>query len=300
MTRSEEEGGILLVDKPTGPTSHDVVARARKALGTRRVGHTGTLDPLASGLLVLVVGSATRLSDALTGLAKTYVAEARLGVTTDTLDLEGEVTARRSGWEGLGQGDLAAALEALAGESLQVPPAYSAKKVAGEAAHRRARRGEKVTLAPVPVTVHEIGLVSVDLPLVRFRVRCSSGTYVRALARDLGEALGVGAHLTALRRISVGPFEVDAAAHLTAMDQATDTAWRTPLQALGAVGMPIVRVDRDDVHRLVTGQAIELQGHDELEGPTAAADADGLVALGEVSGRSFRPRKVFRRSEALS
>ena len=180
------------------------MARARRALDTRRVGHTGTLDPFASGLLLLCLGPATRLAEYLLGLDKEYLATARLGVTTDTLDREGDAVETASGWETLSSDEVRAALDELTGSISQTPPAFSAKKVKGEAAHRLARRGEAPELEPVTVTIHELELLDLDLPRVRFRVRCSSGTYVRAIARDVGEALGVGAHLTELRRTGIG------------------------------------------------------------------------------------------------
>jgi tRNA pseudouridine55 synthase len=205
---------VLPVDKPEGPTSHDVVAAARKALSERRIGHTGTLDPFASGLLLLCVGRATRLAEYFSGLDKEYEAEARLGIATDTLDRDGNVVAVSERWSEVTEEGLEAALGALRGDIEQVPPQFSAKKVEGERAYKSARDGRRVELPPVPVTVRELTLTGVDLPFVRFRVRCSSGTYVRALARDLGAGLGVGAHLTALRRTAVGPRSVEGALRL--------------------------------------------------------------------------------------
>ncbi|NIP58321.1 MAG: tRNA pseudouridine(55) synthase TruB, partial [Gemmatimonadetes bacterium] len=200
--------GVLPVDKPVGPTSHDVVARARRALDTGRIGHTGTLDPFASGLLLLCVGPATRLSEYLTALEKSYVAVARLGVGTDTLDPEGAVVERSDSWSELDRARIEEASASFLGRREQVPPQFSAKKVGGEAMYARARRGERVELSPIPVEIHELELLGVDLPDVRLRIRCSSGTYVRALARDLGAALGEPAHLAELRRTAVGSFRV--------------------------------------------------------------------------------------------
>lgn len=229
--------GLLIVDKPTGPTSHGLVARARRALGTRKIGHAGTLDPMASGLLVLGVGHATRLLTFVVGADKEYLATVRLGVATSTEDAQGEVTAvaPASAVRRLDRARLAAAMAGLRGEGDQVPSAVSAIKVDGRRAYARVRDGEDVTLAPrrVRIDAFELldargpvpaagdtddpdglassGAIALDLDV---RVACSSGTYVRALARDLGAALGVGAHLTALRRTRVGPFTIDEAVTL--------------------------------------------------------------------------------------
>jgi tRNA pseudouridine55 synthase len=285
--------GILLVDKPRGPTSHDVVARARKTLDERRVGHTGTLDPFATGLLLLCVGGATRLSQYLTGLDKTYEAEARLGVATDTLDVDGEVVAESDGWQALDADRVEAGLAGLRGEQRQVPPQYSAKKVGGVAMHRRARKGETVALEARPVVIHELELTEVDLPEIRFRVRCSSGTYVRALARDLGEALGVGAHLTALRRTAVGSFRVEDALPLADLrdgEGVPDDAWVAPLDALGH--LPRVEVEEDVAAALAHGRILEWEGEDRPE-PLVVAHEGELVAVCQLVSGRLRPRKVF-------
>ena len=288
-------GGVLPVDKPAGPTSHDVVARARRSLGTRRVGHTGTLDPFATGLLLLCVGPATRLSQYLTGLDKTYEATAVLGVRTETDDPEGAVVASDERWRGLSREEVEGALAARVGRQAQVPPAFSAKKVGGEAAHRRARRGEAVALEPVEVEVFEAGLLDLALPEARFRVRCSSGTYVRALARDLGEDLGTGAHLSALRRTGVGPFGVEGALSLEALDDpaAVAAAWIPPARALAH--LPRVEVSADEAARLAHGQTLRpASDAAPPEGPVAAVREGELVAVGEMEEGALRPRKVFQ------
>lgn len=297
-------GGVLPVDKPAGPTSHDVVAIARRALGTRRVGHTGTLDPFASGLLLLVVGEATRLSPYFTGLDKTYLAETRLGASTASGDTEGEVLSSNDGWRELEREDVVSALAALTGRLVQRPPAYSAKKVRGEPAHRRARRGETVTLEPVDVTVHELELIALELPNIVFSVRCSSGTYVRALARDLGAALGVGAHLTGLRRTRVGGFRVENAITADALAAGPGPSalpWIAPARALEQAGLDLIRAPAHAVAGLVHGRAVDVPSAGPATSvPTivAVADDEGLVALGELSGSRLRPLKVFRRPEA--
>lgn len=283
---------VLPVDKPVGPTSHDIVGAVRKALDRRRVGHTGTLDPFASGLLLVCVGRATRLAEYLSGLDKTYEATARLGVATDTLDREGEVVETRAGWHDLDSGAVEAALAPLRGRIEQVPPAYSAKKIGGQPAHRLARRGAVVELAPATVTVHELALTSLELPLVGFRVRCSSGTYVRALARDLGERLGVGAHLVELRRTAIGAFGVEGAVTPEQLGDgaAVAAAALDPLEALHH--LPKLEADAAEASSIAQGRPLE--GVDAgLSGLVAVAHGGSLVAVGESSGGVLRPRKVF-------
>ncbi len=314
MNVTDAPSGILPVDKPTGPTSHDLVASARRALGTRRVGHAGTLDPFASGLLLLLVGGGTRLAEYLSPLPKSYVATARLGIRTTTHDPEGEVVERSDGWKALATESIREALDAFRGEVRQLPPRYSAKKVGGRPAHRRVRAGEEVTLAPATVTIHEVALEEVRLPELRFRVTCSTGTYIRAMARDLGEALGVGAYLTDLRRTRIGPFSVEEAlpAHRLEEDPgAARAALHPPLLALPH--LPRIELDADEAARVAMGQAVPVPGtgdggeevrvewHDDPSGrgsgPVALAREGELVAVGEVSEGRIRPRKVFRHPE---
>lgn len=207
--------GVLVVDKPGGPTSHDVVARVRRALRERRIGHTGTLDPLATGVLPLVVGRATRLAVFLSGDEKEYVADVRLGSSTDTYDAAGTHVARAGGRapESITIDEVTAALDGFRGTYDQVPPAFSAKKVGGVAAYTLARKKERVALVPASVTVSALTVEAFDQRRVRLRLTCSAGFYVRALAHELGERLGCGAHLEALRRTRAGAFtEADAVA----------------------------------------------------------------------------------------
>lgn len=289
---SAPAGFVLPVDKPEGPTSHDVVGAARRALGERRVGHSGTLDPFASGLLLLCVGRATRIAEYLTGLDKAYEATALLGVSTDTLDRDGEVVARSDAWRGLTAAAVRSALEALGGDVEQVPPQYSAKKVDGVAMHRRARRGERVELEACAVTIHQIELTGFDAPEVRLRVGCSSGTYVRALARDLGDALGVGAHLTRLRRTAIGRFDVADAMALDALGDASAVARAriSPADALGH--LPSLLVGEEAARRLAQGQRVRVA--DAPDGAlVAVVDPGGLCAVAEVAGGVVRPQKVF-------
>jgi tRNA pseudouridine55 synthase len=218
--------GVLVIDKPAGPTSHDVVARVRRALGVRRIGHTGTLDPLATGVLPLVIGRATRLSSLLSGAAKEYEAAVRFGSATPTYDAEGRMVRdpeRRTAAvvlppppapAGLAAEDISAALDVFRGTFAQTPPPFSAKKVEGVPAYKRARREDAVTPAAVTVTVRSLRLLDYDAGLARLAVACSAGFYVRSLAHDLGARLGCGAHLEALRRTRAGEFGIDAAVPL--------------------------------------------------------------------------------------
>ena len=285
---------VLPVDKPVGPTSHDVVAAARRALGTRRVGHTGTLDPFASGLLVLCIGRATRLAEYLSGMSKTYHATARLGVTTDTLDRAGSLMVERDA-SSVDEAAIRQVLAELVGAIQQVPPQFSAKKVDGEAMYRRARRGEHVELPPVDVTIHEAELVSCDGLDVEFSVRCSSGTYIRSIARDLGEALGVGAHLTELRRTSVGQYRIEDA---VSMDELADenVVARARVAPIAAMAhLESITLKDEHAARLRQGQRIRIAG----EGQGRSADRvaisfrEDLLAIAELDDGVIRPRKVF-------
>jgi tRNA pseudouridine55 synthase len=201
--------GVLLIDKPSGPTSHDVVARLRRTSGERGIGHTGTLDPRATGLLPLVLGRATRLASFLSGAGKTYEAGIQLGVATDTDDADGRPIGPAA--DSLPEREaIEAALEAFRGTFEQVPPTHSAKRIEGEKAYELARRDRPVVLKPVTVTVHQLDVIRHEPGRVIIRLVVSSGFYVRALARDLGERLGCGAHLDALRRTAAGIFDVAA------------------------------------------------------------------------------------------
>ncbi|MCC7073340.1 MAG: tRNA pseudouridine(55) synthase TruB [Deltaproteobacteria bacterium] len=233
--------GLLIVDKAEGPTSFDVVARARRALGTRAIGHTGTLDPLASGVLVLLVGRWTRLANLLASDDKRYRATVRFGTSTTTDDRAGEV-ADRGDPALLDEARVRAALTGLRGTHAQVPPAYSAIHVSGQRAYQLARRGDTVELAPRAVEVFSLELVEWRPPDAVLDVHCSKGTYVRALARDLGRALGVPAHLHALRRTAAGTWTLDDAVPAALLEDApaARAALRTGTSALrGATLVPV-------------------------------------------------------------
>ena len=285
---------VLPVDKPEGPTSHDVVHAARKALGERRIGHTGTLDPFASGLLLLCVGRATRLAEYLSSLDKTYEAVALLGTSTDTYDREGRTLAVRGGWEGLTSADLEAVLARFRGEIEQVPPVYSAKKIAGVAAHRRVRRGEEVSLAPARVNIHALEITAIELPRVGLRVRCSTGTYVRSLAHDVGEALGVGAHLVSLRRTAMESLAVERAVSIPALTEAHAGGAGAVQRLLALEHLPPRDVVGAGGARLSHGGTVPFEcDGDHPAGPIAVSHNGSLLAIGESSGGVLHPRKVF-------
>jgi tRNA pseudouridine55 synthase len=262
----------VLVDKPADMTSHDVVQRVRRVLGTRAAGHTGTLDPFATGLLVVLVGRATRLARFVEGQPKTYLATARLGIRTDTDDLTGRVIeTSEAGMVAASQ--VQESLTGFLGTQVQRPPQYSAKHVGGERSYQKARRGEAVELADVSVTVDRMELVGFQSPLVTFRVVVSAGTYVRAIARDLGERLGVGAHLTNLRREAIGLLSVDDAVPL---DRLSPEA----LIPAGAVlrDLPTVELDPAARAAVLHGRAVRGSGAVGQGGSGAVV----LVAGGEL------------------
>lgn len=273
---------VLPVDKPAGPTSHDIVAMARRALKTRRIGHTGTLDPFASGLLLLCVEQATRIAEYLMDLPKTYLATARFDGVSTTDDITGEIT-RSNG--AIDEAAVRAALQAHVGTILQRPSSYSAKKIAGERAYDLARRGAAPDLAPVPVTIHALDIHAVDLPEVRFEVTCSSGTYVRAIARDAGAALGSGGYLSALRRTAIGAINV---ARAVSPERLADGERIAPLDAL--TNLPKVVVDAAEERALRFGQAIERAAP---VGIVAVVSNHELLAIGVSDGTRMRPRKVL-------
>ena len=308
--------GLLVVDKSMGWTSHDVVARCRRLLGTRRVGHAGTLDPMATGVLVLGVGRGTKLLTYVVGTEKDYAATVVLGASTVTDDAEGEVVERADPAvvATLDRGRLEAAVAALTGEIQQVPSSVSAIKVDGQRSYARVRGGEDVVLPARPVTVHTFDVLAVRPGPDRWEVdvvtTVSSGTYVRALARDLGAALGVGGHLSALRRTRVGPFGLDGARTLEDLGAGGGTgpgAAARPVEGTGAARAALVplaaaagtlfrtwRADEEQVRRLRHGQRL---GADGLagwgageQGVTAVLSGAGdLVALVAGSGGALRP-----------
>lgn len=274
--------GVLIIDKPAGMTSHDVVARVREIIGERRVGHTGTLDPFATGVLVVLIGKATRLAQFLSGAEKEYEAVIRFGYATDT----GDVTGSRIGCEeprapartapSLRQDEIQAAMTSLTGEIEQVPPMYSAKKIQGKKLYEFAREGHEVERQPVRVTVRKFEMLSSDDDLLRaktdgavdlrVRVVCSAGTYIRTLAEDLGQKLGIGSHLAELRRTRAGLFEIEGAFTIETLIEVRnlemlDGAFISPYHALSH--LPVIELDADQARRTMHGRSLELS----LEGP---------------------------------
>jgi len=280
---------MLLVDKPAGPTSHDVVAAVRRSLGTRRVGHTGTLDPFATGLMVVLVGRATRLAQFLVGLPKEYQGTARLGLTTTTDDLTGEPLGGSDDWRGIADATIGDAMGSLTGRLQQRPPRFSAKKVAGRAAHRRARRGEVFELAPEWVDVRQFTLRSRDGPDLTFDAVVASGVYVRALARDLGERLGCGAHLIALRRIAVGPFRLLDALPLNQVPAVAASGLRPSSEAVRH--LQPVQIDESARAQVRRGRAISAPA--DASGVVALLAGDDLVAVAEADGVVLKPSVVL-------
>ncbi len=286
--------GVLVIDKPPGCTSHDVVARVRRALGESRIGHTGTLDPLATGVLPLVIGRATRLASMLSGADKQYEAGVRLGYATDTYDSTGSVTsaARHSddagrrlavtGLEGIDITRIEAALAAFRGTYEQTPPKFSAKKIDGVAAHRRARRNQEVEMQPVRVSVSELVLLGYADGLAQLRVTATAGFYVRSLAHDLGAALGCGAHLESLRRTRAGEFDLEQAVPLDQIQSEGAAAARlmVPLGQL-LTGMPAVVLTERGAIRAGHGNAV---GRDDLRDPAQALDTPGRSKVRLLSG----------------
>lgn len=284
--------GILLIDKPQGHTSHDAVARVRRLAGTRKVGHAGTLDPMATGLLVLGIRSSTRLLTFIVGLDKEYTATIRLGAATSTDDAEGEITAQadQAAVADVDDDAITAAIRPLTGDIEQVPSTVSAIKVGGKRAYALAREGIEVELKSRAVTVsafdildvrRQDGCIDVDV-----RVVCSSGTYIRALARDLGASLGVGGHLTALRRTRIGPFDVAAASTIETLD--VDTALLDPAEVAGRVLGTLALTEQEAID-LGHGKRIDRSLPEGHAGPIAAVAPGGrLVGLVERRGGALK------------
>ncbi len=282
MKQPTVEGGLLLIEKPAGITSHDAVDRVRRALGVRKVGHAGTLDPSATGLLLIGVGRATRLLRFLGDLPKVYQGTGVLGVETTTLDAEGEVV-RESAVQ-VTESELREAVAAFVGPTEQVPPAYSAVKVGGQKLYRAARAGRTVEAAPRPIEVFSFDLTGFAPPRFDFIVRCSGGTYVRSLVADVGAKLGCGAHLEQLRRTAIGPFSVDDA---TTPD---DPGPLLPLER--AVGhLPSLTLQEDEARAATHGQCLGPSG---ISGPYRAVAPDGrLIGIYRDTGAKACPDVIL-------
>ena len=297
--------GVLLIDKPTGLTSHDVVARVRKRLALRRVGHTGTLDPFASGLMVLCVGRATRLARFFSATAKTYIATVHFGYSTDTYDRTGQPVGEVCD-AAPELSELKRRLASFQGRQMQVPPVYSAKKIGGMRLHRLARQGIAVTPPPVEVEFHTIELLELDGPRARIELSVSSGTYIRSLAQDLGLLLGTGAHLAELRRTRVGSFLVSEALDMTGLLEGA----RTPADALLPPNAALrdlceVRLEPAAAKRLAHGRTPSWEevtspgDMRDVAGPVRVVDSGGeLLAVAALDGerKLLRPVLVWART----
>jgi tRNA pseudouridine55 synthase len=273
--------GLILVDKPSGVTSHDVVDVVRRSLRTRKVGHAGTLDPMATGLLILGVGRATRLLRYLGDLSKSYAATGRLGEETDTLDADGQIV--RSAPVDVSRAEIEGACGALVGDSLQTPPAYSAVKFGGRKLYEAARKGDALEAPARRIRVEAFEVSAFDGRDVDVRITCSGGTYVRVLVADVGRALGCGAHLVRLRRTAIGPFRVE---------DARPPGVGEPLPIERAIGhLPSVHLDAEEARAASHGR---LLGPAAIDGPYAVFGPDGaLKGIYRDAGASARPEVVL-------
>lgn len=286
--------GVLVVDKPVGLTSHDVVQIIRRGTGIRRAGHTGTLDPRASGVLVVLIGPAVRLSEFVSAENKRYQATIRLGSSTDTFDSEG-ITSEPEVAVNTTREEFEEILQSYVGEIEQKPPAYSAVKVQGKPAYERARQGEEVDLEPRIIQVHSLELLEWAVPEVVVDVHCSSGTYVRSLANDIGEDLGVGGHLVGLRRTRSGRFTLRDAVSLRQLrDDFEAGTWAQHLipAAEALTDWPTVELDADEMEKVRNGNRIPAKEGDKGMARAISQQGD-LVAIVEVDGDEWQPRKVF-------
>ena len=293
LTTTMTSHGILLLDKPLGITSNTALNRAKRVLEIRKAGHTGALDPMATGLLPLCFGEATKISAWLLDADKTYLAEIRLGETTASGDAEGEVVERAEVPE-LDPVGVDAVLEEFRGEILQVPPMYSALKQKGKRLHELARQGIEVERKPRPVSIHKLDLLELDGARLSVRVRCSKGTYIRSLAMDIGAALGCGAHLAALRRTASGPFTVDHAVGLEAlegMDQAEARQLLLPAD-LAIQDWPAIQLSPEQARHIRHGRTILLDSG--TGGLVRMYSEETFLGIGEnIEGGRIQPRRLF-------
>jgi tRNA pseudouridine55 synthase len=287
--------GYLVIDKPAGWTSFDVVARARRILGEKRIGHAGTLDPAATGVLPLAVGMATKTLEFLNDASKSYLAEVTFGVETDSLDAEGRVT-RVSDASHLTAGAVEAALARFRGPVQQIPPMHAAIKVGGQKLYELARRGEEIERAPRPVTFYLLALLAWDAPVATILIDCSKGTYIRSLARDLGAAVGMGAYLSNLVRLRSGPFDLCQAITVAALEEIA-WPWAWPEVAvhpdIPVQEWPALILDEASARRWRQGSTIPAD--ESASGPIRAYDLHGNwlgTGFADASGSGWRPRKV--------
>ncbi|MBE7555290.1 MAG: tRNA pseudouridine(55) synthase TruB [Anaerolineales bacterium] len=296
--------GLLNIDKPKGITSHDVVNRVRRLVGQRRVGHAGTLDPMATGVLLVCLGQATRLIEYVVAGQKQYRATIRFGVTTDTLDAEGQVTAVND-LSSLDEAHLREILPAFLGEIEQIPPLFSAIKQAGQPLYKRARAGKVVEVAPRRVTIHALTWVAWQPPDLILDITCSAGTYIRALARDLGEAAGSGAHLAELTRTASGPWQLAEAVSLEQLEweaAQNASAWQRHLHPpdKAITHLPKVILTEEAVKHVQQGRQLQIEAAPYLEnaGPirayTPSGDFLAILTSVEPSAKLWQPKKVFQ------
>ncbi len=291
---SSKDSGVLNIDKPQGMTSHDVVARVRRITGIRRVGHAGTLDPLATGVLLLCVGSATRIVEYLQRGRKVYETTVRLGQETNTYDADGERVAEAPVPDFSIQ-EIERALNAFRGEITQTPPAYSAIKQHGQPLYKLARAGKEVTATPRQVTIDDITLLDWRNPDLRLRITCSPGTYIRSIAHDLGQALGVGGHVAALRRVASGSWRVEDAVTVAELEAAGED-WPRYLHGLrGALSMlPPVILPAELAYRFVLGQRVPLSGiPPQGEDLRVLGPGEKFLGVGRIKEGVLAPHKVF-------
>jgi tRNA pseudouridine55 synthase len=297
--------GVVIIDKPAGMTSHDIVDRARKIFKTRRVGHTGTLDPFATGVLVLCLNRGTRLSQYLMGQEKEYLATMRLGFSTDTGDYTGSPATITGDARSITRQQIEELLPEFKGFLNQTPPMFSAKKVGGVKLYEMARRGREIPREPIRIEIKELELCGdpvlagetwVDVP---FQVVCSSGTYIRTLAQDIGERLGLGAHLTSLRRTRAGSFSLAKAATIEQLESASQPA-DAILSLAAAAPFPSVELSHDDCKAITHGRSIDRRGYQQSEPVVALVDKSGeLIAIANFVTEEpiWRPIVVFRGPE---
>ena len=305
MSAADEikRGFLFLIDKPGGLTSHDVVERARKTTDEKRIGHSGTLDPMATGLLLLCAGGAARLQSFFTKLDKSYEGVIRLGRATTTYDREGDPVGEECDASGVRAEHVEAAAAAFRGEFLQSPPAYSAKKVGGRKFYEMARKGEAVPSLPKTVRVAHLTFGPPDGPHLPFSIACTSGTYIRSIAHDLGVKLGCGAHLETLRRTRIGPFDAKDAVELPRFEAMTEEQRLLPPHAVPLAQVPFpferIRLASLEAWKVRKGQSIPARGVTSREGEWVAllGPAEEMVALGQVTAAHkislVKPKIVF-------
>jgi len=301
-----ERGFLFLLDKPPGLTSHDVVERVRRACHVPRVGHSGTLDPMATGLLLLCAGPAARLQSFFTRMDKSYEGFIRLGRATTTYDRDGETVGAESDTSGITADQVERAASSYRGDFLQSPPPYSAKKHGGRKFYEMARKGESVPIVPKAVRVSELRLGPLESGRLAFSIRCSSGTYVRSIASELGEKLKCGAHLETLRRTSVGPFRVEDAVELARFEAMTPAERLSPPHAvpLSKVPFPFEQVHLASLEawKVRKGQPIPARGVESKEGEwvTLLGPSDEMLALGQVTPIGSGPVSLIRPKVVLA